>query len=191
MSRQVVTETVSEQVPVQQYRYVQETKTRRIPVVSHRMEYETRKQPVEVQYYEPETVTRPVTVTRQVQRMVPVERTVMVQRPVLQAVQPAYYDSFGAAISSGYSSLMPGVASYSYPAIGSSVVESAKPAIADEEEADQTPKTTLEGVDSKKVDGAEESPSDSGSDDPADDAPTGTPGLTSPANGPEGDDLST
>lgn len=178
-----VTETITEEVPVQKYRYVRETKTRRIPVVSTRMEYITRKEPVQIEYYEPETTTRQVVVTRQVQRMVPHESTVMVAKPVLQAVPPAYYDSFGAAISSGYSSMMPAI--IEYPSISSmpSVVESSKPVV-EEVDADQEPKTKLESVKSRDGEAGTESPSDKSgeSTDPADREEIGAPGLSAPEN---------
>ena len=177
-----VTETVTEDVPVQSYRMVQETKTRRIPVVSTRMEYETRKQPVQVEYYEPETTTRQVVVTRQVQRMVPHTSTVMVARPVVQAVSPAYFDRFGAAISIiGYPST---------PLTGSSVLEASKPAVDDE--ADQTPNPRLSEVKERTTD-SEPSPSDQdgNASDHADNEDTGQPSLRGPENQNDDADAST
>jgi hypothetical protein len=192
-----VTETISEQVPVQKYKYVRETKTRRVPVVSHRIEYETRKEPVQVEYYEPETVTRQYTVTRQVQRMVPVETTVMVQRPVLQGVPLSYYDGFGAAITSGYSSLRLPVVEYP-STVGSSVLESSKPAVDPEDENeddadDQKPKTVLDNIKnsssansgSAEPGSSEASPSDGGSGeaDPDDLKGIEAPALLGPESG--------
>ena len=146
-----VTETFTEKVPVRRMKYVTETKTRQVPVRTTETVYEKRVEPVEVQYYEPQEVTREVTVYKQVPVVETYQRTVYVRRPRIQVVAPSYSDPF--APSLGYSSSMPPIVYGDPIEVGSSVLEESEP--------ESAAKPGVTGMESKTTEeGGEPSPSD-------------------------------